>query len=541
MKIFVFALILTCCSTLLFSQVNFELDFSFEKINPDYVLTNLQLFDYNNDGVEEIIVSYKEDLYLEADGKCVIYNQIGDTLLTIPFDCGTERIFKHASLFGIDSITYLASFFLYSDNNLWEGQTFYLFEIYQLDNMSLIGSEMVYLGNNIFDYENFNYTVNFIENLVLESELCLYVGINKIHSSGILNICTFFENFSHLFRYQFQNLSLCFIDEFETIGREIKINNEINKILVLGDSLRTSSFDPGAHESTAKRYKIVTFENEYNPIVQYIDYVSGGQSWDMNGGTSNNNFILQSKFLSNNDLNINELGVVFYNKIIDDENGTTINFKNYSPDFSDTLWIKDDTQIGTSLITSSTCISVNNEEHYIMYFRGNQLEIRDRINGNIIHQQDTSISPFTIRRKSDGELLFFVEQEDETGYDVYVLEGEIQVSADDSQLPIANYELQNYPNPFNPETTINFNIEQNQQNELIEINIFNVKGQRVKSLHIILNVVEHRIEGRGQNNDYSITWRGVDQNNNPVSSGIYFYQLKVDGEVKQTKKMILMK
>ncbi|MEA2095601.1 MAG: right-handed parallel beta-helix repeat-containing protein, partial [Candidatus Cloacimonadota bacterium] len=115
--------------------------------------------------------------------------------------------------------------------------------------------------------------------------------------------------------------------------------------------------------------------------------------------------------------------------------------------------------------------------------------------------------------------------------------------ADDIQLPMTSYQLYNYPNPFNPSTTISFSIEQNQINELIEINIYNVKGQRVKSLPVILSdpAAAGRIEGQRQNNQYSIIWDGTDENKHPVSSGIYFYQLKVDGEVKQTKKMMLIK
>ena len=39
---------------------------------------------------------------------------------------------------------------------------------------------------------------------------------------------------------------------------------------------------------------------------------------------------------------------------------------------------------------------------------------------------------------------------------------------------------------------------------------------------------------------YEIQWQGMDNSGNPVSSGTYFYQLKINGYV-QTKKMILLK
>ncbi|NQV18803.1 MAG: T9SS type A sorting domain-containing protein, partial [Armatimonadetes bacterium] len=91
--------------------------------------------------------------------------------------------------------------------------------------------------------------------------------------------------------------------------------------------------------------------------------------------------------------------------------------------------------------------------------------------------------------------------------------------------------LSNYPNPFNPTTSIHFSIEQNQQNEEIELEIFILKGQKVKTFHVILSEVE------GQT---SVVWNGRDENNQPVSSGIYFYKLK-SGDFSSTKKMILMK
>ncbi|MDO9576983.1 MAG: DNRLRE domain-containing protein [Candidatus Cloacimonadales bacterium] len=91
--------------------------------------------------------------------------------------------------------------------------------------------------------------------------------------------------------------------------------------------------------------------------------------------------------------------------------------------------------------------------------------------------------------------------------------------------------LANFPNPFNPSTTIEFNVEQNQQNELIELAIYNLKGQKIKTFPVILSGVE------GQT---SVIWDGTDQIGKPVASGIYLYKIK-SGDFEKTKKMILMK
>ncbi|MCK4652818.1 MAG: T9SS type A sorting domain-containing protein [Candidatus Cloacimonetes bacterium] len=90
-----------------------------------------------------------------------------------------------------------------------------------------------------------------------------------------------------------------------------------------------------------------------------------------------------------------------------------------------------------------------------------------------------------------------------------------------------DYLHQNYPNPFNPETTISYQLPENSKVELI---VYNLKGQKVKTLiNELLSAGEH-----------SVIWDGRDSNGNRVGSGIYFYKMKTDNH-EETKKMILMK
>ena len=89
--------------------------------------------------------------------------------------------------------------------------------------------------------------------------------------------------------------------------------------------------------------------------------------------------------------------------------------------------------------------------------------------------------------------------------------------------------LSNYPNPFNPETTIYF--ETINLHELAQIEIYNVKGQKIKQLEIINLKL-------GINN---VVWDGNNQNDQPVASGIYFYQLNVDNKIIASKKCLLLK
>ena len=113
-------------------------------------------------------------------------------------------------------------------------------------------------------------------------------------------------------------------------------------------------------------------------------------------------------------------------------------------------------------------------------------------------------------------------------------------NTDFQTISASNLILQNFPNPFNPSgagrsptTTIYF--ETTNLHEKSRIEIYNIKGKKVKTLECgeSLSTI---VDGVG----YSITWDGRDHNNNPVSSGIYFIKLKV-GKLTYSKKIILIK
>ena len=85
----------------------------------------------------------------------------------------------------------------------------------------------------------------------------------------------------------------------------------------------------------------------------------------------------------------------------------------------------------------------------------------------------------------------------------------------------------NYPNPFNPETKIGYSMAKAGNAELT---IYNIKGQRVKTL----------INDHIESGDHSIVWNGKDDKGTDVSSGVYFYRLKTADGV-HNKKMLLLK
>jgi hypothetical protein len=85
----------------------------------------------------------------------------------------------------------------------------------------------------------------------------------------------------------------------------------------------------------------------------------------------------------------------------------------------------------------------------------------------------------------------------------------------------------NYPNPFNPETTISYNIPKKGN---VTVDIYNIKGQKVKSL---LN--EEQEAGK-----HSIIWKGNNDKGQKVSSGTYLYRVK-SGDEEIVNKMMLVK
>ncbi|MFH1700972.1 MAG: T9SS type A sorting domain-containing protein [Candidatus Zixiibacteriota bacterium] len=100
---------------------------------------------------------------------------------------------------------------------------------------------------------------------------------------------------------------------------------------------------------------------------------------------------------------------------------------------------------------------------------------------------------------------------------------------DEKSLPIYFTLSQNYPNPFNPRTTIEFYNPYNQPRNA-SLKVFNIIGQEIKLL----------FDDIAQPGINHIEWDGTDNIGRPVSSGIYFYQLKTD-EISETKKMLLLK
>ena len=143
-------------------------------------------------------------------------------------------------------------------------------------------------------------------------------------------------------------------------------------------------------------------------------------------------------------------------------------------------------------------------------------EIYSFLNWNYCQQ----VIPF---KRNNEDFLIYLEG---TSCSIYQYDYEPNY-IEDEILTIKPY-LTNYPNPFNPETKIIFNLPEEGN---VKLEIYNIKGQKVKTL----------MDCYTSPGDYELIWDGRDDNRKQVGSGVYFYQLILDGKILKTRKALLLK
>jgi len=99
----------------------------------------------------------------------------------------------------------------------------------------------------------------------------------------------------------------------------------------------------------------------------------------------------------------------------------------------------------------------------------------------------------------------------------------------DDNLPSGYVLHQNYPNPFNAGTSIRFEVPTSAK---VRLAVYDILGRGVRELF-------HRRVSAG---NHEVMWDGTGQSSEPVTSGMYFYRLRID-EYNQTlsQKMLLLK
>ena len=84
-----------------------------------------------------------------------------------------------------------------------------------------------------------------------------------------------------------------------------------------------------------------------------------------------------------------------------------------------------------------------------------------------------------------------------------------------------------FPNPFNPNTTIRYSLSDRQH---VSVRVYDVSGRLVRAL-----VDDVRPAGA-----QTVEWSGTDNNGAPVSSGVYFFEMRATG-YRSVRKAVLLK
>ncbi|MCK4696293.1 MAG: T9SS type A sorting domain-containing protein [Candidatus Cloacimonetes bacterium] len=145
------------------------------------------------------------------------------------------------------------------------------------------------------------------------------------------------------------------------------------------------------------------------------------------------------------------------------------------------------------------------------------------------HNDDPADIYFDIENNLLVVPLFFTSQ-------VEFIPGPVNYSSENVIFPTSDFiNIYNYPNPFrvseagrSSSTTISYQLTEQSD---IEIAIYNIKGQKVKTL----------TDNSFEKGNHSIIWNSDDESGKAVGSGVYFYKLKVNGKNEIVKKCLLLK
>ena len=107
------------------------------------------------------------------------------------------------------------------------------------------------------------------------------------------------------------------------------------------------------------------------------------------------------------------------------------------------------------------------------------------------------------------------------------------VSVEDEIIAPAEFSLTAYPNPFNPSTSINYTIPK----------VISTKGRNLNTQLIIYDILGNEIitlvNEEKTSGKYNVSWSGLNNSGNAVSTGVYFARLSVNNQFKNVKLMLL--
>lgn len=135
-------------------------------------------------------------------------------------------------------------------------------------------------------------------------------------------------------------------------------------------------------------------------------------------------------------------------------------------------------------------------------------------------------------RELDGASLYYywLESVDFDGSSQFFGPLTVQYGNQDQGVPSAPLITgiaRSYPNPFNPRTTLVYGLEKGGK---IEIEIYNIRGQKIRSL----------LDESKQSGWYRLEWDGRNDQGSEVGSGVYYFRMRAEGR-EFLHKAVMMK
>lgn len=312
----------------------------------------------------------------------------------------------------------------------------------------------------------------------------------------------------------------------QNYGDQFFVNDLSNKLILAGNNF-DSDLSPGGRKYRNVRLGILDLGNsEFNEIFSYTGYY---YNWE---GTYYSNYPDFRIYY----VNI-EQDIFIYGLKSKSNNSTTMGLYSKTANLLENNWFVDQSDYSIPMSTYETYMATtflnifSADDLFIFtgrYQSNNLLNVINKMTGDLLTSIDLDFTPeHYIRNQSNDIYLFdYFHINDNEGFQVYQLDPNSSLTEIIDELQLPSSSLINHPNPFNPSTTISYCIPFN-QNILLEI--YNIKGQKIRTLiNKNMNAGKH-----------DIVWKGKDNSNKLVSSGVYYYKLILEDEIIQNKMLLL--
>ena len=225
-----------------------------------------------------------------------------------------------------------------------------------------------------------------------------------------------------------------------------------------------------------------------------------------------------------------------YLSIYDDGSGIAIN-------------VEEDGYYGTMIDTSYFTWNVSNDSIYVTtyddyysdssqvdamayFFSGDTLVFGQNIDpceegGYYYYYYDTYDDCFEYSDLGNYALGVTGIQDFHQGMMMYYTAYDVVSTTLENNMPLEFEVYPAYPNPFNPVTTIGYYLPNKGS---VNITIYDMMGREIK-------VLQSGIQTPGHS---KVQWNATNNKGQPVSAGVYLYQINIDGTM-DTKKMVLLK